>query len=114
MAEAECFFNTSDENVSYVINSDSEFKDIFSCEKELPDIDFKKYSLVIGQHTMPISFCKVVEQSIIESDVLELNLTAEPLSQDGYWNAISKMYYWGLYPKLSNKQLIVNVISNIE
>ena len=59
---------------------------------------------------MPNSYYSVVEQNIKETDILELNIFVQ-LPSDGVWPAFSNMYYWGIYPKLPNKKINVNIIN---
>lgn len=99
----------SKEDAFYVINSKDQFQAVYSCEEKLPEIDFTRYSLVIGQKRIPNSYYFVSNQEIVESsESLELNIVAKTLSE-GVWPSFSIMYYWGVYPKLPNKKLNVNV-----
>ena len=41
------------ENMVYIINSQQELADIYVGKKKLPEIDFDKYTLIIGQQIMP-------------------------------------------------------------
>lgn len=108
-SESSCFFKSNKEDIFYVMNSMEELQAIYSCEEKLPEIDFTKYSVVIGQKRMPNSYYSVSNQKIVEfSGVLELNIITKTLSE-GVWPSYSTMYYWGVYPKLPNKKLNVNV-----
>lgn len=106
--ESNCFFVSEDSDIYYLINSKEELKAIYSCEKELPEIDFTLYSIILGQKRMPNSYYSVVEQYIRETEVLELNIFVQ-LPADGHWPAFSNMYYWGIYPKLPNKKININI-----
>ena len=108
-SESTCFFKSSKKELFHVINSMEELQAVYSCEEKLPEIDFMRYSVVIGQKTMPNSYYSVSNQRIVElSEVLELNIIAKTLSE-GVWPSFSMMYCWGIYPKLPNKKLNVNV-----
>lgn len=109
IAESECFFKSKNGDIYYLINNKNELSDIFLCNSSLPDINFSEYSLIIGQKHFTSSFYKVIEQNITESDKwLDLNIYVRLLS-DTSWPSFSKMYYWGIYPKLSSKKINVNV-----
>lgn len=109
-SESACFFTSSKEELFHVINSMEELQALYSCEEKLPEIDFMRYSVVIGQKRMPNSYYSVSDQRIIElPEVLELNIIAKTLSE-GVWPSFSMMYYWGIYPKLPNKKLNVNLV----
>lgn len=105
--KSDCFFSSVDGDVCCIVNSKEELQAIYSCEKELPEINFSLYTLVIGQKKMPNSYYSITEQSIDETDVLTLNLHVQ--LPDEHWPAFSQMYYWGIYPKLYKKKIDVNV-----
>lgn len=59
---------------------------------------------------MPNScYCVAHQEIVVSSRALELNVVAQTLSE-GVWPAFSTMYYWGVYPKLPNKIVDVNVL----
>lgn len=104
-SKSTCFFKSSKEGVFHVINSMEELHAIYSCEEKIPEIDFMRYSVIIGQKRMPNSFYSVSDQKIVElSEVLELNIIAKTLSE-GVWPSFSMMYFWGIYPKLPKKKI---------
>ena len=107
--DSKCFFVNDRENKCVVINSMDEFKATLSCSLvELPVIDFNLYTLIIGQYEVPSMPYFVVGQNIkLKSEDLELNITAD--RTDGQYAAFSRMYYWGLYHKFPQKNIIVNV-----
>lgn len=104
----ECFLSSEEDDAYLLINDRKQFHAIYSCDGKLPDIDFTKYSLVIGKKKMPNSYYTLVDQSMDETKTLNLNIVVELPS--GHWTAFSDFYYWGLYPKLPNKELIVKVV----
>jgi len=110
VTESPCFFKSTNEDIVYVVNSNKELQALYSCKEVLPEIDFSQYSIIIGQKRMPNSFYFVADQKIVVSSrAFELNVVAKTLSE-GVWPAFSTMYYWGVYPKLPNKVVNVNVI----
>lgn len=108
-SESECFFLSQEKDVYFLINDFEDLSAIYSCDDELPEIDFTKYSLIIGKKEMPNSFYFLADQYIDETETLNLNMIAE-LPSSGHWPSFSNFYYWGVYPKLPNKELIVKVI----
>ena len=104
----ECFLSSREEDAYLLINDRKQFHATYSCDDALPEIDFTKYSLVIGKKKMPNSYYTLVDQSMDETKTLNLNIVVELPS--GHWTAFSDFYYWGLYPKLPNKELIVKVV----
>ena len=98
------------ENIVCVINSRQELADIYMGEKELPEIDFDKNTLIIGQQIMPcLGFYVAKKDLLARDDSLILTLYAK---NDCYKldQALQNLYYWELYPKLLQKTLSVNVI----
>ena len=97
------------EDLVYVINSRQELSDIYLGKKELPSIDFEKYTLIIGQQIMPcLGFYVAKKELLIGDNGLVLNLYAR-----NDWEilptALQNLYFWDLYPKQSEKTITVNL-----
>ena len=98
------------ENMAYVINSRQELADVYLGDKELPVIDFDRYTLIIGQQILPYLGFYVAKKELLAGDEgLILHLYAR---NDGELLpcALQNLYFWGLYPKQSQKTITVNVI----
>ena len=96
------------ENMVYVINSQQELADIYVGKKKLPEIDFDKYTLIIGQQIMPYCGFYVAKKELLADDSgLILNLYARN-DRESLPCASQNLYFWGLYPKLSQKTITVN------
>ena len=98
------------ENIVCVINSRQELADIYMGEKDLPEIDFDKNTLIIGQQIMPcLGFYVAKKDLLARGDSLILTLYAKndcnKLAQE-----LQNLYFWEIYPKLLQKTLSVNVI----
>ena len=76
---------------------------------ELPDIDFAKYSLIVGQHVFEEPRYSLESQAVeTGTDVLTLNLVYRVL--DGAAPAaIAPYYFWGIYDKLPEYEVNVNI-----
>ena len=89
-------FNFGEETECFVINDVDDFKAVVPESVTLPEIDFDKYTLIIGQVVMGNPGYLFVSQSI-HSDTLKVvykNLGgASPA-------VITSYYFWGLYDKL--------------
>ena len=97
-------------NIICVINSRQELAEIYQGEKELPEIDFDKYTLSIGQQIMPYHGFYVAQKDLSAGDN-GLVLTLYARNDDELLIcAHQNLYFWGLYPKLSQKTVSVNVI----
>ena len=119
---AKSFFCSEDEfdsNVCYVINSQEEFENVYhgnTAETVLPEIDFTKYSLIIGQERPELGYKpkEQIEKKLYETTegyVLELHyrqLVMKPESVDTFPEYI--VYYWGVYPKLTGHHVKIKLI----
>lgn len=98
-SETECF----------LINSMSEFKAVAADGLEVPDIDFRKYSLIIGQCVLGDPGYALLEQTVSLQDD-EMVLKLEYIKVDGFVPCvITNFYFWGLYPKLPDLPLEVDL-----
>lgn len=92
----------------YIINSQQELADIYIGKKKLPEIDFDKYTLIIGQQIMPCRGFYVAKKELLADDSgLILNLYAKN-DNEILPCASQNLYFWGLYPKQSQKTITVN------
>ena len=103
-----CLFKSEWKDTCFLINSKEEFKSMLLCDKDLPIIDFSLYSVIVGKKNMPNSFYSIVEQSINNTQTLELNITVHLPNE--HWPAFSDLFYWAVYPKLPNKKISINII----
>ncbi len=96
------------EDIVYVINSRQELADIYLGGKELPTIDFDKYTLIIGQQIMPYRGFYIAKKELLAGDNgLILNLYTKN-DHELIPCASQNLYFWGLYPKQSLKTITVN------
>jgi chloramphenicol O-acetyltransferase len=108
ITESICLFSTTNDDTCYIINNIDEFRSVYSCN-DLPEIDFTSYSLIIGQKRMPNSYYSVIKQYIVETRNLQLNVVVK--LPENHWPSFSKLYYWGIYPKIHHKIISVNIIN---
>ena len=117
------FFTSEDryKDVCYIINDDSDLRRRYTGNRELPSIDFTRYTLVMGKVIMPVSYYYVLKQDIsVFGNFAYVNLFASLMSKDGYWTVSSTLYFWGLYPKFSAENITIytiedgNTIENID
>ena len=95
----------------FFVNSKEELQALYVGEKELPDIDFSKYTLLIGQEFEGnTGYCakELKLKSKGGKYLLEI-YTEVPNLQ---YHANGAMAYWSIYPKLKTKDLEVKVIVN--
>ncbi len=97
-------------NEVHVINSRQELADLYVGEKELPAIDFDKYTLIIGQQKMPsLGFYIVKKELEPKENGLQLTIYARNDSEL-LSTMIQRLYFWGIYPKQSQTAITVKVI----
>jgi hypothetical protein len=76
---------------------------------QYPDIDFDAYTLIIGMHT-GVGLSAVVSHSIVvEQEVVTMTVRRRNTGEAGHWGPKND-YYWGFYPKLSEKS-IINIVT---
>lgn len=113
--EFNCFFADTAQyaNEIFVINNEDEFKQNFACSDSLlPTIDFEAYTLIIGRYIGCGSSCFVEKHNILDqSNELVLNITMN--CEAPSYSAIITTYHWGIYPKLPNKPININVTTKI-
>lgn len=111
------FFQELSTDTCFIINSNEELRRIYDeSDSKLPElaIDFEKNTLVVGQHriveqfTLPI---KLEGQFMFEKEDSYILQVYYSKSSNGVDLGIFKLaYYWGVYPKLKDKKLVVNFI----
>ena len=96
-------FNFDEETKCFIINDVDDFNAVAPESVTLPEIDFDKYTLIIGQVVMGSPGYRFVSQSI-HTDTLKVvykNLGGvSPTIMTSY-------YFWGLYDKLP--KAVVNI-----
>lgn len=96
----DCEFKFSSKTECFIIDSIDEFKDVSPKGVALPQIDFNRYSLVIGQVVLNHGGYLFERQSIdIQSDKVTLFVRYKELS-GFYTTAFENFYFWGLYDKI--------------
>ena len=103
------FFDESNESQCLIINNRYELLSKYTGIDSFPEIDFDKYTLIVGQEMMPESYYRVLRQKLFfEGNELRLNLYVPEL--DGWYDAFQHLFYWGLYPKLQSSKISVRII----
>jgi hypothetical protein len=104
------------ENNVCVINSRQELSDIYQGEKALPEIDFDKYTLIIGQRVMGCAGYYITKKELLQGEdglCLNLYIRNDARSDELIPSIAQILPFWGLYPKQPQKVLSVNVIEEI-
>ena len=102
------FFDNSNKSQCLVINSTEELKTHYLGDYPFPELDFERYTLIVGQKMMPESYYTVLRQELISfGDELRLNVYVPKL--DGAYTAFQNLFYWGLYPKVQSSNITVKI-----
>ena len=102
------FFDHSDKSKCLVINSTEELKNHYLDNYPFPEVDFDKYTLIVGQKIMSEAYYTVLRQELISfDDELRLNVYVPKL--DGAYTAFQNLFYWGLYPKVKSSNITVKL-----
>ena len=102
------FFDNSNKSQCLVINSTEELKNHYLGDHPFPEVDFDRYTLIVGQEMMPESYYTVLRQELISfGDELTLNVYVPKL--ENAYTAFQHLFYWGLYPKVRSSSISVKV-----
>ena len=111
-AESEVFFTDVPKNkdTCLIINNEDELMSAYHGDEELPKIDFTNYSLVIGKLYVTAGLY-VKEQTVQYDAPTTLSLFLEQ-EADAALTVMVNHYYWGVYPKLPTKNIIIKKYYN--
>ena len=101
---------TFSQNEIKVINSMEELSDLYTGEKELPEIDFSSYTLLVG-HVLTPDTGHRLDRIVLTgmNERLTLNVYIRKLDSGYPLTVVTPILYWGLYPKLPNEPVVVNI-----
>ena len=116
--EIKTFFEQGewDDKSCLMINSRQEFQDAYMGTKELPNVDFDLYTLVIGRTWGNDSSYKL-DKIILRDKGSTYELETQLLHHvNGFaFAAIQTIFYWHLYPKLANKAIIpIRTVTDVD
>lgn len=106
---SESFFVGSDKDECYVINNIQELKNIYRGNVSLPEIDFERFTLVIGQEIISNLYPLINQNLEFHDKQCELKLYIPDF--DGDTTALQYyLYYWALYPKFNTNGISVSYV----
>ena len=93
-----------------IINSVEHLNSIYSGNMQIPYIDFSKYTLVVGQKSIN-SHGWTIAYKKLSFDDNQLNMYLYISTKtELHASAFTKLFYWGLYPKLQSKNINTRTI----
>ena len=102
-------FSTENKAEFFVINSQDELESRYKGESILPEIDFAKFTLIIGKAYM---LGMTYHVKAIEIHKYEYNQSLCVFTDDPeglYWMAYN-MYFWALFPKIEQEIASISII----
>ena len=110
------FFPDILQDTCRVINTEQEFLELYHGGEKIPNIDFQTYSLVVGKKVFrtiigenrPMKFREQKLYMVSDGYVLDLYLDYS-IPEVSFYNDMFACF-WGLYPKLIEKNIKVNFI----
>lgn len=104
----ETFFTpaTEETNAYSLINNGQELQEAYKGDKDLPKIDFEKYTLIIGRvYTGGVTVDQQYLTKEKEDNVLVLHLAHEAVIAEMFYT-----YYWGVYPKMTADHITIQLV----
>ena len=102
-------FEDNEESQCLVINTTEELLNNYIGIDSFPDIDFNRYTLVVGQEIMPESYYTILRQELRPiGDEFILYIYVPEL--DGWFCSVQHLFYWGIYPKMQSPKITVEII----
>lgn len=112
-SEQQVGLTLGDETEFFVVNCEDEFKELVCADAELPEIDFEKYTLIVGRVVNGLPNLIYKNQKIyIEDNIVTFRVTFEEITTGIFPTCIAYYNFWGLYDKLpeGNIEFDVNKI----
>ena len=106
------FFTDSDVDICKIINNQEELKKNYSGKGYIPEIDFQRYTLVLGQKVLSERYHPLIRQELIaDKGQLVINLyIPKPNEKMKYHKEPQYLYFWGIYPKFKVNSTSINLI----
>ena len=94
----------------YVINSQAELNEINPFDFEVNCVDFTKYTLIGGYFTVS-GLYPIMDITLTDKEsVYDLNIHLD--YSNGGFDAIGRMYFWRVFPKLKKGREVIPEITN--
>lgn len=100
------FFTSSKLEEIYEIDSREEFTKAYKGTAELPEVDFSRYTLIVGK-TYGVNGTYKFDRVILtdKGTTYEMETIVRANAGGGGTEAFMDIYYWCLYPKLEKKEI---------
>lgn len=97
--------NTNVDNC-IMINTTKEFYSYYTGSKNMPSIDFKNSTLIIGVKLLPRPIHGLLSENIIKNvNTFDLKISVFRYENKGYLPATCGYAFWGIFPKLKKSEI---------
>lgn len=105
------FFSDPQESVCFVVNDKETLKSLYQGDKALPEVDFGRYTIVLGVEKVPHLLYQLEKQELItDGSNMQLNLFVKEPADSYYPAQVMDLYFWGLYPKIPQANVVVKTV----
>lgn len=105
------FFVDSNLDECAVINNLQELRNVYRGNQEIPNIDFGRYTLVLGQMVEPDAYYPVLRKNLeFRDNKCQQNLYIPKL--EGEYTIAQPLYYWALYSKFRTEGISTKIVKD--
>lgn len=97
-------YTSSQEEAFFVIQNLSQLVETVNCEQDLPEVDFEKYTLLLGK--IPLDWCcaTALKQEVTKDcEKKEYTYFVQLDNPEEKYQALSTFYHWVIIPKVTSE-----------
>ena len=107
------FFEDVDcKEATLIINNENQFRSAYTGAAQIPQIDFSKYTLIIGQIYQSASWILKEQKMVVDGKDATLLLYYET-THEAVVAVQTEIFYWGLYPKTDVQNVKLRIYPQI-
>jgi len=104
---------TGPDTICDLINSQEQLQAVYFGDKTLPEINFTKYTLLIGRVEVSDSGHSIQKIDLVQTtNGLMANVYIQKSQSGLVFPAFTYLRFWRLYPKLASTDITINVIKS--
>ena len=106
------FFEDVDcKEATLIINNENQFRSAYTGAAQIPQVDFSKYTLIIGQIYQSASWILKKQKMVVDGKDATLFLYYET-TNEAVVAVQTEIFYWGLYPKTDVQNVKLRIYYN--
>ena len=106
------FFEDVDcKEATLIINNENQFRSAYTGAAQIPQVDFSKYTLIIGQIYESASWTLKKQKMVVDGKNATLFLYYET-THEAVVAVQTEIFYWGLYPKTDVQNVKLRIYYN--